>query len=339
MLTVENRAGGPGAIELEDLTPDTTDRVDVRHQQQRGTRSRCRFRTVASPRGHELTRFATLSDMHFGARHFGLLKTIVEVPQPAEPHPIRCARSAIHEAERWGATSLIVKGDITDKGRVAEWQMANETLGKATVPLFAFAGNHDTGRHRDVEPPIGFDVRDAVWVDDVTVEDRPGLRLILVNTAMPGRSRGAISHRTDAVLTAAAESDRPVMVMTHQHLQRYRLAYYHPFGITKSESTYLLDALVRIGQPTMVSSGHSHRNRVRRHGPVTISEVASTKDYPGVWAGYVVHEGGVRQVVRRVAEPSALQWTEYTRRALAGAWAYWSPGRLTDRSFVVHWPR
>jgi hypothetical protein len=88
----------------------------------------------------------------------------------------------------------------------------------------------------------------------------------------------------------------------------------------------------------VITSGHTHRHRARRRGPLLLTEVGSPKDYPGTWAGYVVHEGGIRQVVRRVAAPDAIRWTEATKRALFGIWGRWSPGRLEDRCLTHVWP-
>jgi hypothetical protein len=70
---------------------------------------------------------------------------------------------------------------------------------------------------------------------------------------------------------------------------------------------------------------------------MVITEVGSPQHYPGTWAGYVVHEGGIRQVVRRVAAPDAIAWTEQTRRSVLGVWARWSPGRIQDRCFSIAW--
>ena len=73
-------------------------------------------------------------------------------------------------------------------------------------------------------------------------------------------------------------------------------------------------------------------------GHVVVTETGSPKDHPGTWTGYVVHEGGIRQVVRRVARPDVIRWTERSRRAAGGAWGVWSPGRLTDRCWDLPWP-
>ena len=89
---------------------------------------------------------------------------------------------------------------------------------------------------------------------------------------------------------------------------------------------------------TFVSAGHSHRNRRHRHSSLAVSEIGATMHYPGTWAGYAVHEGGIRQVVRRVAAPDAIEWTERTRRALLGLWAPWAAGSIGQRCFSHSWP-
>jgi hypothetical protein len=95
--------------------------------------------------------------------------------------------------------------------------------------------------------------------------------------------------------------------------------------------------LRRANRNLVITSGHSHRHRRRLIDGVPHVEVGSVKDYPGVWAGYVVHEGGLRQVVRRVSPIDCLQWTEETRRVMLGAWKMFSPGTLRDRCFVHRW--
>ena len=96
-------------------------------------------------------------------------------------------------------------------------------------------------------------------------------------------------------------------------------------------------ALRRANPALIVTSGHSHRHRKRLIDGVPHVEVGSVKDYPGVWAGYAVHETGVRQVVRRVAPGDCLEWTDRTRRVMLGAWQAFSPGTLAERCFVHRW--
>jgi hypothetical protein len=55
---------------------------------------------------------------------------------------------------------------------------------------------------------------------------------------------------------------------------------------------------------------------------VVVTETGSPKDHPGTWTGYVVYEGGLRLVVRRVGRSDAIRWTEHSRRAAGGAWGH-----------------
>jgi hypothetical protein len=89
----------------------------------------------------------------------------------------------------------------------------------------------------------------------------------------------------------------------------------------------------------MVTSGHTHRHRRWSRAGVTVTQVGATKDYPGVWAGYVVHEGAIRQIVRRTARPDVIGWTDHTRIAAYGAWEHAAPGRLAARCFDLRWDR
>jgi hypothetical protein len=114
---------------------------------------------------------------------------------------------------------------------------------------------------------------------------------------------------------------------------------HYPAGIPGAEARRALGAMARVKRDLVVTTGHSHRNRWRRAGPIVVSEVASTKDFPGVWAGYSVYEGGIVQVVRRTVATEAMVWIDRTRRALGGLWGPYAAGRRSDRCFSHPWPR
>ena len=124
----------------------------------------------------------------------------------------------------------------------------------------------------------------------------------------------------------------------HHYPQRFERANVYPPGIAGGQASALLDAIADVHPATLVSSGHTHRHRRHFHGPIVVTETGSTKDYPGTWTGYAVHEGGIRQVTRRVAEPTSMMWTERTRRAIGGWWGQWSPGPRSHRCFTHPWP-
>ena len=105
----------------------------------------------------------------------------------------------------------------------------------------------------------------------------------------------------------------------------------------RAESRRFVAALHEANPTSIIIAGHTHRNRCYHVDGVMVSEVGSTKDYPGQWAGYAVYEGGIRQTVRRIASPAVMAWTEATRHALFGLWGLWAPSSMAQRCWVRTW--
>ena len=330
VLDVESD-GGPGGLVVDDLMPDTTHTVRI------GDRS-VELRTPAPPPGEELLRLGTVSDIHLGHPGVGVLHTMRERDDPEVPHPLRCARAAIHEAGAWGAEMLVVKGDLVEEGHPEQWAEADRLLASAPMPVAFVPGNHEVRRDRSMDHPAALAEGRVEVVQGVAHHDLPGVRLVLVNTTIDGRGHGAVRHLVEEVVDVVAGTDLPVLLAMHHYAQRFHLPWFWPPGIPGGEARHLLDALAGANRRCLVTSGHTHRNRVRRHGPLVVTEVGSTKDFPGVWGGYAVHEGGILQSVRRTLDPSAMRWTEYTRRAVGGIWGKWAMGALEDRCISHTWP-
>jgi predicted phosphodiesterase len=346
-----DHTGGPGSVRVDDLVPGAA--AHLRLDGPEGRTWHRRIRTLDPPPGRELFRFATISDLHLGEQRFGFLNTIAEHPVPAQAHPVRATQAAIAEAEEWGAQLLIVKGDMTRGGEADEWDQFAELVEPFEGPVLATPGNHDsfqpprTGLHRLPGPLARAPGRHVLSAADglarvgldprpLQVHDVDGLRIVLVDTSLPDRRTGQMV-RVDEVAEAAA-CDRPVFVVLHHQLRVTSAPTYLPVGIDHESSRRFVAELARANPATFVSSGHTHRHRRHQLGSVVVTEVGSTKDFPGTWAGYVVHEGGIRQVVRRVGRPDVLMWTDRTARAALGAWGWWSPGRRRDRCFTHRWP-
>ena len=300
--------------------------------------------TLAPPPGAELCRVATISDLHLGTEVFGHRGTIRERPRPEVPHPTRCAAAAIDEAVRWGASHLVVKGDITNYGKANEWRTYAELVAGCPVPVDGLVGNHDRAREprsRGAVPPEeAAEVFGLSLAFPLLVRELPGLRVVLADTTIAGRNQGQLGAVVDDLLDAVADADphEAVLVALHHQLQPWHLAEGVPKGIPHAESRLFLEHLARAHPRVLVTSGHTHRHRRWAHAGITTTQVGATKDYPGVWAGYVVHEGGLRQLVRRIGRPDCVRWTEHTRRAAVGAWRYVAPGPLASRCFTLEWP-
>ncbi len=325
-------------------------------------------RTLVPPGGDLLSRFATVSDLHIGEKLFGILGRIHDPeerpvargiedtgPEPvggrpggpdaietvkagSETYPVRALRAAMDEAAAWGAQLLVAKGDLTRFTAPAEVRDAGRLLAASPVPVEAILGNHDN--------QWGVNVRAVLESEGVNISwrprarDLPGIRLVLMSTATgdPHYHRGQLSAEVSRQMAALAqEASGQAWVALHHPPDRYRVPYVYPPGVPCEQSRQLLDALAEAKRETFVTCGHRHRNRRYGYGPIVITEVGSTKDYPGVWAGYKVYEAGIMQVVRRTSRPDVMSWTEATRRAGNGRWGRWSPGRLEDRCFTVNW--
>lgn len=332
-----------GTLVVDGLEPDTAYQAVLTTAQD--TQHAVEFRTLPQPRGEQLCRIGTLNDVHIGSYRFGFTGVLREWPSPKVVSGSRCAEAAFAELAKWDPQHVVLKGDIVHHGSSAEYELLGKFLDEIEVPFDYVMGNHE----RRSVPDIGKKVRGSPIVDPFTalvdrgfsfgdsvrVRDLPGVRLVLVESALEDDDRGSLAAVGEAALDAAAQADTPVLVFLHQNLQRRDPAWMLPFGIPAREATPFLDRLATLDQTVIVSSGHTHRCRRRDHRGVTVVEVGSTKDYPGVWGGYAVHEGGIRQVLRRVERSTCLHWTERTRRGALTAWARWAPGTLEDRCFLI----
>ena len=326
----------PGAAVVGGLRPSTAYEVRL------GRAIVASFSTLAPPPGELLCRFATVSDTHVGERAFGVFPRFREDPTRtgAEAYPSRCLRAAVAESVAWGAETIVAKGDLTWTGRPLQWQLVGEALATSPVPVHATLGNHDV-------VPRAIDGRDELERHGIVANravdavDLPGIRIVIGHSADRGHRYGVIDGvQRDEIVRLVRESPAgPAFFTTHHYVDPLPVRSRYPRGVRRIEGDTLLAGVAAANPSTFVSFGHSHRHRRKRQHGLPTTEVGSTKDYPGVWAGYAVHEGGIRQVVMRVAEPSAIAWTERTAAVLGGAWGRWSPGLLRWRCFTWTWPR
>ncbi|MDG1411929.1 MAG: metallophosphoesterase [Acidimicrobiales bacterium] len=328
-------SGRPGAAELRGLQPGVTQSVDLLVDGL--VTAQTSICTLPATSASSI-KIATISDLHFGETGFGLIKQLSDHGAGSDPYPLRCARSAARDAVEWGAELLIIKGDITCDSRPEEWEMFDDFLADVSIPIMAIPGNHDVVNQlgsRDCTEELQ---RRSLFPQPVTQRDIGGIRIVAVDSTVPGRSWGNIG-RWHNEIREAVDTDQPAMVFTHHHLEERPIPCFWPLGVRYLDGIRIVDSLLEANPDLFLSSGHTHRNRMRRRRSAVITEVSSTKDYPGVWAGYVLSTTGVRQVVRRVSDPDSIRWTDHTHAAVGGVWGRWSPGPLDQRSFAHEWTR
>jgi 3',5'-cyclic-AMP phosphodiesterase len=294
--------------------------------------------TLARPPGRLLARVATISDLHIGELAFGFLPRMRTQPKvhgdPAHAHPMWTLRAAMEEISAWAPDLLVVKGDLGHRNVPREYDLLASELLRPQLPLLVTGGNHDGGNQHRCEAATELARHGIEMAGAVQVRDVGGARIVLADTVVDGAHGGTIAREHHGVLSAVRGHPGPCLVALHHQLMTMPVPYYLPVGIPRREGRRFLDELAGAHPGALVTSGHTHRNRVRRHGPLVVTEVGSPKDHPGVWGAYELYEGGIVQTVRRIIDPRTLAWSERCGGAMGTVWGKWSPGRLTDRCVV-----
>jgi hypothetical protein len=200
-------------------------------------------------------------------------------------------------------------------------------------------GNHEVKRRAtDWAAAVRAAGLTAVAATEPAVVELPGLRVVVGDTTIRHHHHGTLAGgRAEAFVDAAAGASGPTLLCLHHQLEPRRHHSTWPPGIGGPEAVPFLDRLADAAPQTWVTTGHTHRNRGRTHGPLTITEVGSTKDFPGTWAGYTVHGSGMRQTSFHVTGEGSDAWLDRTRKAAGHVWGLWSPGRLSDRCRTTTW--
>ena len=288
------------------------------------------------PPGRELYRFATVNDVHIGEEGFGK-PVLFREPDDVEPYPARCLRAALAEAKEWGAQRILGNGDLTDHGTEEEFEWFAALVRDSGVDFTGILGNHDI-RDPDVDGAIVLRQRGLDMASGARAIDVPGLRIVMLPSLLDFHIGQWTDADRDELVRLAREADAPLFVATHHYPQRFNIANEFPPGIPADNAHLLLDALDAAAPGSVIACGHTHRHHRRHYKSLLITEIGSTKDYPGVWAGYIVYEGGITQIVRKVQEPSARAWIERSGGAIFGLWRHWSPGFRSHRNWSWEWP-
>ena len=314
---------GHTVTRLHDLHPATEYEV-----------SGVRFTTLARPDGELLCRFTTVNDVHFGEVEAGRVGDDPNGPiqraRPDEPpYPEVMNRGAVDEMAALDPTVVVVKGDLSQDGTTEEWAAFERCYRSAFGDrLHVVRGNHDSYRGQT-------EYAGDQWIAV------PGLAIALLDTAIPEHTTGRLlPDQLDWLETLSAESDVPVLVMGHHQqwiageVDPHRSEGY--FGLHPDSSDALDAVAARQRSIIGYTAGHTHRHRVRRMAAsgVPSIEIGCVKDFPGTWAEYRVYETGVMQVVHRISDPAALEWSERCRHLYADFgvdYQSYALGTLEDR--------
>ncbi|CAN7538659.1 phosphodiesterase [Bosea sp. LjRoot90] len=128
--------------------------------------------------------------------------------------------------------ALVITGDLTDCGLAEEYELLANLLARIEVPVLLLPGNHD----RRETLAAGLQLGPHAVLDDGFIQfsaDIGDIRLIGLDTLLPGQSAGALCDKRLAFLeTALAGSNgKPVVIFMHHppfdcgiiHMDRIRL--------------------------------------------------------------------------------------------------------------------
>ncbi|MBM4266333.1 MAG: hypothetical protein FJ144_06950 [Deltaproteobacteria bacterium] len=321
-----------------------------------------RVTTLEAASAREVASFATLNDLHFGEPRFGGTMLAdgsygptadgypdVDESESDVPYWLVMNEDAVADINALRVGATIVKGDIADRGRTAQFEVARRTLDRLTAPWHAFLGNHDHYALVEGDEDGG----EGVAVDGYGLLGQPtaprtldlgGWRLVLLDTVLPGHHHGVLPLERRAWLERSLEESRaanvPTLVfMHHQPVPpERRHTYPNTIGVRPEDSVPFYELIGRHPQVRAVLIGHTHRNRVRFHpaaGTTPFVEVNCVKDYPGGFAHYRLFEDGhFRQEVKRTSSGRALAHSTRCRGFFAGGYRTFALGSLAERSFV-----
>ena len=152
-----------------------------------------RVRTLARPPGRLLATIATANDVHFGETECGktgdpaadAIGPVLRSGSGEIPYPELMNGAIVDEMLALDPDVVVVKGDLTDSGRVEEYEAFLACYGQLGERLHHVRGNHDAMR----DPQLAR--RDAPYA--VALD---GVVLAVLDTTVPGRVGGALPLRS-----------------------------------------------------------------------------------------------------------------------------------------------
>jgi 3',5'-cyclic AMP phosphodiesterase CpdA len=209
-----------------------------------------------------------LSDLHIrepGRLAYGRINTA--------PYLQRAVQSILRLKQQPDA--VVITGDLTDFGRAAEYSHLEELLAPLPMPVYLLPGNHDDrDQLRRSFPGHSYLGSDGFVQYSVRVG---GLRLLTLDTCVPGHSHGSLCQSRLAWLKTQLDQyrDEPVVVAMHHPPFQTLIGHMDEIGLLQGAQE--LEALIaQYSNVERVICGHLHRAIDVRFG----GSIASTAPAP-----------------------------------------------------------
>jgi 3',5'-cyclic AMP phosphodiesterase CpdA len=211
--------------------------------------------------------------------------------------------------------AILLSGDLAEHAADSEYERVRELLAALPAPVHPLAGNHD---RRDVLRGH-FELPGAAGEPIQYAADLGALRLVVLDSTVPGEDHGALDERRlawlDTELRAAPET--PTLLAMHHPPLVTGLPVMDAVGLAAGARDALCELLDRHPQVRRIAAGHMHRTIAGDLGgrpvlvaPSTYAEVAldlasNELRVEAARAGFVVHALVDGHLVSHVHESSA----------------------------------
>jgi len=169
---------------------------------------------------------------------------------------------------------VLITGDLVDEGQEAEYDSLRALLAKLELPCLLMPGNHDD---REV---LARSFPDHAYLPahgpKHFVIDRPPLRIVALDTTVPGDHHGEVDDAGLAWLeaTLAAAQGAPTLVLMHHPPIVSGIPYLDKYMCRRPER--IADVIGRFGNVERVLCGHVHRPILRRWAGTLLVSCPST---------------------------------------------------------------
>lgn len=170
---------------------------------------------------------------------------------------------------------VVATGDLVDTGRAEDYRMLAVLFDAIRQPLYLLPGNHDERALLRAAFPGHAYLQEGTGPINYVIDDYP-VRLVALDTVIPGQSGGAIDRSTSAWLDGVlgAAPDRPTLVMMHHPPFATGIGHMDEIGLSGSE--LLAEVIARHPQVERIICGHLHRPISTRFAGTVASTCPST---------------------------------------------------------------
>ena len=153
---------------------------------------------------------------------------------------------------------VVVTGDLTDFARPEEYACLRDLLAPLPMPVYLIPGNHDDRDGLRAAFPEHDYLRQSARFVQYAIDAHP-LRLVAIDTLIPGEAAGSLCEERLAWLDAAlaARPDHPTLVLMHHPPFETLIGHMDRIGL--SGGAALAEVIRRHPQVERVLCGHLHR--------------------------------------------------------------------------------